>query len=133
MEQVMVTLKAMVTDMVDSEWTEYSNWIHHVYPKVPKDETTMITHRNAVQAIELCSKVMCDLGENKIGEYGLGLIQEKIWEDEDMLISGSPIEEFAAVGVLRSWLREYEDCDVKLVKFRMDGTWECFEEDITIQ
>lgn len=133
MEQVMVTLKAMVTDMVDSEWTDYSNWIHHVYPKVPKDEITMITHRNAVQAIELCSKVMCDLGENKIGEYGLGLIQEKIWEDEDMLISGSPVEEYAAVGVLRAWLRYYEDCDVKSVKFRMDGTWEVFEEDITIQ
>ena len=71
--------------------------------------------------------------ENRIGEHTLELIQERIWQDEEMLISGSPIEEFAAVGVLRSWLREYEDCDVKSVKFRMDGTWECFEEDITIQ
>lgn len=133
MEQVMVTLKAMVTDILDSEWTDYSNWRIHVYPNLPKNDTTEILHKNAVQAIELCAKMMCDLGENKIGEYGLGLIQEKIWEDEDMLISGSPVEEYAAVGVLRAWLRYYEDCDVKSVKFSMDGTWEVFEDDITIQ
>lgn len=133
MVDVMKVVKVMITEMVDQEWEEYSNWRIQVYPNLPKDVVTEATHDIAVEAIELCAKAMCDLGENKIGKYCLGLIQEKIVYDEEMLLCGSPLEEFAAIGVLRAWLREYEDCEINSVKFRMNGTWEVFEEDITIQ
>ena len=132
-DKVMEVVKVSIQEWLEQEWKEYHNWIINCYPGYPKTEESQHTFKTMKGAFDTCTHQLEVLKENRIGEHTLELIQERIWQDEEMLISGSPIEEFAAVGVLRSWLREYEDCNVKSVKFRMDGTWECFEEDITIQ